>query len=143
MPAYDSLEAAIYYAADAARAIYGNKREAISIVYEQDGRFFFTPPTSEQRGRGPYRAKATIQVPKGSVRYLVHNHPSGPSDSLFSEDDIAMAQELGVPSAIIFGREAPTIRVFQPGATNVKRVRRARSSLGEPFDWRPPATEVP
>jgi hypothetical protein len=139
MPAYDSLEAAVYYAADAARAIYGNKREAISIVYEQDGRFHFTPPVSEQEAHGPHRAKAAIPIPKGSARYIVHNHPSGDRDHLFSENDIAMAHELRVPSAIIFGRETPTIRVFQPDSTSVTRVRRARASLGDAFNWKPPA----
>jgi hypothetical protein len=143
MPGYATLEEAVYYAADTARAVYRDRHEAISVVYEQDGRFFFTPPRSQGQRSGS-NAQQKVEIPKGSARYIVHNHPGGKGEDVFSQDDIEMAEQLRVPSAIIFGREQAKIRVFRPGHSIVTAVqdrgtRRAqRTSLGDPFDWKPP-----
>lgn len=136
---YSSVDEAVHHAAQAARAIYANNSEAISIVYEVDGKFYFTPPAS--RGRSNKQASNTVKIPPGSARFIVHNHPSGEAAAEFNEDDISIADKLGVPSAIIFGDADPSIRVYRPGQSRVKQSlvqgQRIRTSLGDPFVWPP------
>lgn len=148
MVEYDSLNEAVYQAAAAARAAYEDRYEAISVVYELDGKFFFTPPYTSGQKSGA-NTRANVKFPKGAqLRFIVHNHPSGAGASTFSQEDIEVAERLGLPSAIVFGRDEPTIRVFHPGTTSTrtavdKGTRRAvRISDGDPFDW-PPAPQEP
>ena len=136
---YQTLDEAVYYAAEAAREIYADRQEAMSLVYEKEGQFFFTPPASRQRSSKDVRT--TVAIPKGSLRFIVHNHPAGEGQDTFPEEDLAAAERLKVPSAITFGRAASTIRVFRPGVTAVietlNQGTRTRQSKGEDFLFNP------
>lgn len=131
---YETLNEAVYYAALATREKYGNKHEAISVIFEKDGRFHYTPPLSEKESSK--NVKAQVTIPKGGLRFVVHNHPPGSENEKFSDTDIGNAERLGVPSAIIFGSD-PTIRIFTPGATRIERegtsAKAKRVSLGDEF----------
>lgn len=116
--AYETLNEAVYHAALATREKYGNKDEAISVVYEENGRFHFTEPFSEKRNSE--KVKGRFKIPKGGLRFIVHNHPDGKENDKFSDDDIENAERLGVPSAIIFGAD-PTIRIYTPNVTKTER----------------------
>lgn len=134
MDPYESLNDAIYYAAKAAREKFANKAEAITIVYEHDGKFFFAPPTTTKRGDS--KAQGAFKIPKTAVvRGIVHNHPEGRESDRFSPDDLAMAEKLKVPSAIVFGGSNPTIRLFTPGQTKIESDprRRLKWSMGDSF----------
>lgn len=122
---YETIEAAVFNAALAAREKYGNQSEAMSLVYEKDGKFYFTEPLAQGVKKG-HSVKVTVQIPKGGLRYIVHNHPDGHDNNLFSTNDIKMAEKFGVPSAIIFGAE-PTIRTFTPGRTATEFIKRPAS----------------
>jgi hypothetical protein len=55
--------------------------------------------------------------------------------------DIANAERLGVPSAIIFGKE-PVMRVFTPGVTkSARELSGYLESEGDPFEFTPPVVE--
>lgn len=135
--AYDTLNDAVYQAAVKTRAIYGNQHEAISVVYEgKDGKFYFTEPTTGEKSNS--RVNAKLEIPKGSARFIVHNHPDGKDNDAFSDDDLANAERLKVPSAIIFGKD-PTIRIYTPGVTKTDSIpvrgsrNRQRMSKGDEF----------
>jgi hypothetical protein len=143
MDGYATLEEAVHQAGLAAWTQNANRYEAMSIVYEHNGQFYFTPPkASGQRNNSD--ARATIKFPKGAKpRFVVHNHPEGEGAARFSQPDLETAEQHNLPSAIVFGRAAPQMRVYKPGAspTRFERSQRReyRVSDGEPFEWKPPA----
>jgi hypothetical protein len=128
---FDTLNDAFYSAANAVREKFGNQEEAISILYELGGKFYFADPV----GRGSdNRTAGQFKIPKAArLRGIVHNHPEADLNDRFSPDDIENAERLGVPSAIIFGSTAPQIRLFTPGQTPVRKDHRLRYSYGEPY----------
>jgi hypothetical protein len=136
---YDTLDTALIEAATATRELHGNRYESISLVYEKDGRYYFTPPATQRKS--DKQVKAAISFPKGATaRMLVHNHPEASDHDRFSAEDVQMATALKVPSAIIFGKDAPTIRVFTPGVSKVEGPQRGpraklhqQTSKGEEF----------
>jgi hypothetical protein len=120
---FDSMEAAVQAALQEAVHVTKDRKEVGGVIFERDGKFFYSPPANEaKRGRGvtdsrkgQFRVK--VQVPKGAkVRGVYHNHPSHSGRSsgpVFSPDDVNMSNQLGVPSYITFGGE---MRVFDPSA---------------------------
>lgn len=135
MDGVEDINQAIYQAAVEARSVYEDKEEAISLIYEKEGKYYFTPPYSTHAKEDRGRAKVTI--PKGSLRYIVHNHPSGKGADKFSGEDIDIADKLGVPSAIIFGKN-PVIRTYIPGETKTSRhYSGGKQSAGDEFDMSP------
>lgn len=94
--------------AAALAALTGQEFEHIGLVYQDENGVKSTPPQTTQRSA---KVKANIIIPKGSLRALFHNHPTAKGDQRslrsvgggekFSEDDIAQARKLGVPSYIL------------------------------------------
>lgn len=144
MDGYDTVDEAIHDAATAARSQYGNHYEAMLLVYELGGRYYFDPPHTDPNKSGA-NVRARIVIPKGAKpAALVHNHPAGAGMAEFSQEDVEVAERLKIPSAIIYGRNDPVIRLFRPGASPMRMSRDGgsgrpiRVSDGEPFEWKPP-----
>lgn len=140
---FDTLEHAIYEAAQAVRSKFDNRDEAITVIIEQDGKFKFLEPAARNPDTGEVAAKFTI--PKGSLRHIVHNHPTGKKNEFFSDLDIRTSEQFGVPSAIIFGDDEPTITIFTLGKTKTRKSRVSGNtelrSRGDPFTFTPPTNE--
>lgn len=133
MDGFDSENEAVYQAAQATRAVYQNKAEAISIVYQDGDRYYFTPPDTQFREKAA--ASTAQRIPASAkVVHLVHNHPKGKGgDDEFSEDDIGNANRLKVPSTIIYGEQG-IMRTFMPGKSRVRTlVGPRKASYGEEF----------
>jgi hypothetical protein len=129
---YDSLLEAQKAAANVARTVYKDKHEAISLVYEKDGKFYYTPPVNRNdAAAGNSHASANIQIPAGSLRSLVHNHPNGVDNHLFSEDDTTMANKYKVPSVIIYGHDVPSYKIYMPGDPIDQDARGIKYALGK------------
>lgn len=145
MSDYESLDDAIYAAAEATRAATGDKKEAMTGIYRRpDGKYAFGLPATEGK-RSSF--SGSVKFPKGSVlAALVHNHPGASvadeGQSKFSQEDIDIATQLGLPSIITFGSDMAISR-YTPGVDNVLRgkansqARSARYSIGTPFDYIP------
>lgn len=117
---FATLDEAMYEAAQAARSSRENRKEAMSVVYEHNGRFYFTEPQSQENDE---RVRADVKIPRSArVAGIVHNHPPGKDNDKFSPTDVEMAETLKVPSLIIYGDDAskePTMRLFTPGKTKM------------------------
>jgi hypothetical protein len=119
---YDSLDDALFYAAQQAREVTQDKREAMTLVYETpEGKFQFVDPA----GSGG-KAEVTgtrLAYPKGAKpRALLHNHPGGDQSGrdMFSAEDAALAQKLNLPSYITYGSDM-RIQGLQPDGPRDKR----------------------
>lgn len=140
MDAYDTVNEAVYHAATATREKFANKGEAISLVYQKDGKFYFTEPQGQDETAS---VRGEFKIPKGAtLAHIIHNHPDGTGDNTyFSPGDIEMATQLKIPSAIIFGAD-PHISIYTPGVTPVERfgtgAKRMNRSKGSPFTAWPP-----
>lgn len=94
-------------AAAALWALRGADKEHIALLYN-DGGLQHTPFRSQDREGA---SRGSFQIPGGSLRALVHNHPlSGNSRkdkyrAQFSSDDVRQAAKLRVPSYIQVGHE--------------------------------------
>ncbi len=139
----ETLEDFIFAAAEEVRRITGDQSEAATLVYVgPDGKLAWAEP----RGTGSSdKVKAALSVPKGSkLMALIHNHPSdkrGKAESAnglqFSEADVAMAEQLGIPSFIAYGPDMQ-MRKYLPGVSKIKEIRKGyRTSAGSPFDHIP------
>lgn len=135
MDGFESIEDAIFSAAERTREVTSDRSEAITLVYEKDGKFFYVEP----QGDGTYgRVKQALKFPKGSrIAALVHNHPRelagvGKDGMLdhFSPADIKQAQALNVPSYIAFG-DSMRINEYLP------QERAPRISKGREFNHIP------
>lgn len=96
------------------------KDEFGGLIYELDGKFYYTPPESSGK-KGELRIKA--RVPKGSnLHGVYHTHTKGTEGSdRFSAYDVDIANKLGMPYYMghTGSRE---VRVFTPGKTETTRV---------------------
>lgn len=119
---YNVFEEAVRAALRACWEKSQNKHEFISVVYEVDGQYLFTEPSSTSTTGRSRTATAAVKIPEGSLRAIVHNHPKGKSNEIFSGKDVEQAEKLGVPSFIIFApREGgPEMRVYRPGQTETQ-----------------------
>lgn len=129
MSPFDTLDDAIYYAAQATYDTgAGDGNEWITLVYElPDGTFTHLPV---QGGTHRARAKAKFTPPAGGVlRAVAHNHPKhkrlgwNAGQHLFSDEDVKVAKHLGVPSYMAFGDDME-VRQLDPGR---------RDTRGDPF----------
>ena len=114
-------------AAAALWALRNEPMEHIGLLYEQGG--IRATPTATTNRRST--TGGAFQIPKGSLRALFHNHPARKkrggmaSESRdrtrtdFSEDDIAQARRLGVPSYIAAG---PKLRRYDPATGRTEDV---------------------
>lgn len=107
MSEYDSIEDAAAAALARMQKLPDfDKKEYLGVIYqdEKSGKYRFTEPTG---GKDSKKVKGTFAVPKGSLRAIVHNHPGAAKDAnaRFSEDDVRMAKQLGVPSFIGVGNQ--------------------------------------
>lgn len=105
----------------------GEKLEHIGMMYQDGEAVKHTAPQATGQST---TVRATVRIPKGSLRALFHNHPLATGDRRdmreqgggegFSDDDKAQARKLGVPSYII----TPTGRVmkFDPIANKIVEV---------------------
>jgi proteasome lid subunit RPN8/RPN11 len=110
---YDSLNEAALAALTEAKDT-GGRFETVGLLFRTaEGKYTYSVPDNEQKGKRGSRAKATIKIPEGAVPVaLYHNHPKGKRSELFSHEDVKMATQLGIPSYII-GHDGVT-RVFDP-----------------------------
>jgi hypothetical protein len=82
------------------------------LLNQQNGQYAFTQPVGQSNG---YHFGAAVQVPQGwQLQGIYHTHPSGPSSTHFSSDDVNMANQLKVPSYIL-PADDDTIRRLDPG----------------------------
>jgi hypothetical protein len=144
--AFNSLEEAVYRAAQHARSVYDNRNEAISLVYEHEGKFYYTLPRNSAAGQKGGHTQAVLSVPPNSARYIVHNHPQGQDMVSFSENDINMAEKMKIPSVIVYDGEeknSMALRRYVPGQSKIftkydNKIRSStKRSLGEPFEYVP------
>ncbi len=131
----DSLEDAIYYAAQRVHEKDGNKTEYVSAIYQLlNGSYGFTEPAG---GKQEGSFKEGIRLPRGAklVSY-VHNHPESSDhrtdESLFPPGDTEQIEALKTLGAIVYGEDM-SIATYQPGRDPVKR----GISKGRAFDHIP------
>lgn len=98
------------------------KYEYAGVIYEMDGRFFYTKPESS---RQTDRVKVKISYPKGAnLVSLYHTHPEGEKSEIFTRDDIEMAEKLtehfGRPIPYFMGHvKDGSVRSFIPGKSEI------------------------
>ena len=100
--------------------------EYAGVIYEQDGRFHFTEPKSSGE---VHDIEVHVQYPSGAKLVgLYHTHPdtktltqSGADFGWFSPYDIAVAEQLGLPSYMAYCATGD-VRKFVPGETSIERL---------------------
>jgi hypothetical protein len=139
---FDTLDDAIFAAAEKVRQVTGDKSEAITAIYELAGKFHIAEPAGSGRHS---KADGKLMLPKGSTLLaLMHNHPVDnhglEGQDVFSPADMQQAKALGVPSFITYG-QAMSIAQYRAGdpvsVASVPGGGSMRVSRGKPFDYIP------
>ena len=133
---YDSHESAAIAALAALRGGDKSVERGGGILYNpQSQKYAFTQPVGQLDGA---HFSASIAVPHGwQLSALYHSHPAGQQSTLFSDDDIAQAKQLKIPSYILAHYD-DKIRAFDPVTSAVTRSVNGSSSVGSLVDESPP-----
>lgn len=129
---YESAEAAAVAALGALRSGDKHVERGGGILYNaQTQKYAFTQPVGQLDDA---HFSASIAVPQGwQLKSIYHSHPEGPQSTIFSGDDVAMAQQLKIPSYILAHYDNK-IRVFDPATSAVTRSAGTSSSIGSLVD---------
>jgi len=105
-------------------------REYAGVIYEKDGKYYYTQPKSSGKRD---QVKVKVQYPKGSKLHgLYHTHPEGKKSHLFSHGDIEIAEQLKMPYYMAHAKDK-SYHVFTPGSKVNKRRDREWNASGEPL----------
>ncbi len=106
----NAVEAGLKAASAHYRSEYGG------IVYELNGHYYYTPPVTVEESS---EVRFEIEILRSAhIVALYHTHTPGALSSLFSQDDIEVANKLHVPS-YIFVLDKSEIKCYVPGVTPV------------------------
>lgn len=140
-PTYASRQEAALAAINAARA--GNKHVEVGggIVFNpQTQQYAYTTPAGMSND-AHFGARVQFATP-WQLDSIYHSHPAGPRSTVFSQDDLDVAQRLGVPSYILT-RYDNKVRVFDPASSPIVKSPDGNFAHGDVVDETPPAAAAP
>ncbi len=117
---YQSYPTADAAAVAALRGITNKKNETGGgILYNKEQNVYAATEPVGQNDDAHF--SASVGVPKGwQLHSTYHTHPSGSRSTLFSGDDISMAQQLKAPSYVL-ALDDNKVRMFDPASSKVSK----------------------